>query len=146
MRASVGSPGLSGRNREVIQEQVDHRLQAAETADEKQELYELFLGYLNQRALELQKMGGKDSPEYKRENNILRDTIETYKLKTQESPPPVEPPVTREAPPPQAEQLVADESSQPDGPTETIFCTNCGTKNPAHSKFCYNCGTRLVDV
>ena len=133
-------------DREAIQEQVDHRLQAAETADEKQELYELFLAYLNQRALELQKAGGKDTPEYKRENNILRDTIETYKLKTQDSPPPVEPPVTREAPSPQAEEPVADESGQPDGATETIFCTNCGTKNPAHSKFCYNCGTRLVDV
>ena len=30
------------------------------------------------------------------------------------------------------------------GRTKTVFCIECGEKNPAIAKFCFNCGTRLA--
>ena len=35
-------------------------------------------------------------------------------------------------------------AATPAGKAKTIFCMECGEKNPAMAKFCFNCGTRLA--
>ena len=144
-------------DREEIQRQVTTKLQGAETPSQKQELFNQFKTYLQQRSLELKKQGGKDSPDYKREARILLDVIEGYKLKTESKS--VKSGTT--ATPRQSDNLAA-RISQPVNPTNAptqleennavngstqqdyVFCTNCGTKNPTNSKFCFKCGTQLV--
>ncbi|MDG2992445.1 hypothetical protein L3556_16120 [Candidatus Synechococcus calcipolaris G9] len=91
-------------DREEIERQVTVILQAAETAEQKNGLYNHLIAYLQTRETELAKAGGRDSLDYKREATILQGVIETYKLHQQkptvESPelsappapsPPVEP-------------------------------------------------------
>jgi ribosomal protein L40E len=104
---------------------------------------------LQQREQELDKAGGKDSLEYKRESVIMLELIRQYKLQTAianvetlESliPDPVLTPVTpvgngAAKAPPVAEPNPAQ-----------VFCTNCGHKNPASSNFCAKCGTKLTKV
>jgi len=67
-------------DREAIEEKVIHQLSEAETQQQKQALYEQFLAYLQQRETDLIKVGGKESPQYKREAAVLLEVIETYKL------------------------------------------------------------------
>jgi hypothetical protein len=38
----------------------------------------------------------------------------------------------------------AKKTARPAGKAKTIFCIECGEKNPAIAKFCFNCGTRLA--
>ncbi|XFA72459.1 hypothetical protein RYO59_000684 [Thermosynechococcaceae cyanobacterium Okahandja] len=67
---------------EEIQRQVTVILTAAETPSQKQGLYEHLIAYLKQREQELQKAGGRDSLEYKREAATLQEVIQTYQLGT----------------------------------------------------------------
>ncbi|MGC9503485.1 tubulin-like doman-containing protein [Baaleninema sp.] len=139
------------RDREAIEEQVNAILNSAENADEKMALYQQFLDYLDKRSLELE--GGKDSPEYKREDTIIKGIIETYKLQPHQPPKPQpKPQPTPQVQAPPEPQPFVEETPPPTPVTpaenstanSTVFCTNCGTKNPANSKFCFNCGTKLV--
>ncbi|WP_199245305.1 tubulin-like doman-containing protein [[Phormidium] sp. ETS-05] len=122
-------------DREEIQRQVIAKLDAAETTQQKQQLSQQLMAYLQQRQGELEREGGKDSLIYKREAKIIEDIIESRKLPTNSevfvSPPPVSPPPVSPTP--------------VDAPRH-VFCTNCGTQNPANSKFCYKCGSKLAQV
>lgn len=87
-------------DREEIHRQVTQQLNAAETAAQKQALFEIFMTYLKHREAELEKIGGKDSLEYKREATIILELINTRQL-TQAAlseatvPPPALPPRAR---------------------------------------------------
>ena len=83
-------------DREEIQRQVNKILTSAESPEQKAQCYQQFMTYLEQREGELHRDGGKDSPEYKREAAILRNTIEQYSLKVDVviSPPPVIAPIS----------------------------------------------------
>lgn len=134
-------------DREEIQRQVLQKFSEAETPQQKQTLFQQLTLYLQQRAVELDHEGGRDSLEYKREAQIILSLIEAYKLS-------VSSPIAKDR-----ESLNSSEggaSPQPvsSGNTPTgivnetphIFCTKCGTKNPTDSKFCFKCGTRLVNA
>lgn len=71
-------------DREEIQRQVSAKLAAADRPELKQALYEQLITYLKQRETELEKSGGTDSPDYKREAVIIQDVISSCKLKTVE--------------------------------------------------------------
>ncbi len=137
-------------DREEIQRQVLAQLAAAQTPAQKRSLYDRLMAYLQQRQVELEPEGGTDSLSYKREANIIQSVIETYQLhltepgktatveyrdhKTAAVNVPeatlVQPPIST------SDRTVAV-------PQAHIFCTSCGTKNPANSKFCFKCGTKL---
>jgi hypothetical protein len=70
-------------DKEEIQRQVTAKLNKAETPQQKQEMYQQLITYLQQRAEELTKQGGEDSPEYKREDKIILDLITTHRLNTE---------------------------------------------------------------
>ncbi len=130
-------------DREEIQRQVMQKLNAAETPRQKQAIFGQLTQYLEQRALELDKQGGKDSPDYKREARILLDVIERYKLKVE----------SQSVSPGVVQQPRSDGGNAPTQieaksvtPQAHVFCTNCGTKNPSNSKFCFKCGTQLVKL
>jgi hypothetical protein len=72
--------GVCRDDRQKIQNQVDDRLQSAKTNDQKLELYKVLLRYLQSRVQDLREEGGEDSPVYKRESQIMRETIQQYKL------------------------------------------------------------------
>ncbi|MEC4985467.1 MAG: tubulin-like doman-containing protein [Oscillatoria sp. PMC 1068.18] len=139
-------------DREEIQRQVLEKLNAADTDAKKQALFRQLLGYLEQRALELS--GGKDSPDYKREAQIILNLIEAKKLKTSteisvtpeqvKSSVAVSQPVNQVAVPTKLDGNNGATTQQDPAPLTSVFCTNCGTKNPASSKFCFKCGTKLV--
>jgi hypothetical protein len=130
-------------DREEIQRQVMQKLNAAETPRQKQAVFGQLTRYLEQRALELDKQGGKDSPDYKREARILLDVIERYKLKVENQS--VSPGVVQ-----QPHSNGGNAPTQIEAKSVTsqahVFCTNCGTKNPSNSKFCFKCGTQLVKL
>ena len=67
-------------DREAIERQVNAIYEAVETESQKQQLYQQFQGYLHQRAEELAKLGGKDSPIYARDKAIILDVINRLKL------------------------------------------------------------------
>ena len=69
-------------DREEIQRQINEQLTQAETPQQKRQLYQTFTNYLEHRALELEKQGGKDSPEYKREAEVIKRLIDDYQLYT----------------------------------------------------------------
>ncbi len=144
-------------DRNAIQSQVTHRLTAAETVEQKHALFIQLKDYLERRALELDKLGGMDSQEYKREAKIILDTIGAYGLESiiEE---PIVPPIGE---PKKTEQTssVQTGTNQPLTPVEPptmlppqptapnhVFCTNCGAQNPANSNFCSSCGTRLMKL
>jgi hypothetical protein len=83
-------------DRQAIDKQVKQKLAAAETPEQKQFISGQLMSYLVTRAeeLEAQKLGGKDSPIYKRESDIIRRLFEEYRLPTStDTPPdPLEPP------------------------------------------------------
>ncbi|MEM1426765.1 MAG: hypothetical protein AAGF75_09455, partial [Cyanobacteria bacterium P01_H01_bin.130] len=70
-------------DRAEIQQQVDLILDGAETPEAKQLLGDKLLTYLDARASTLAKAGGKDSPDYRREADVIRKTIRNYKLSTE---------------------------------------------------------------
>ncbi|NJL39108.1 MAG: hypothetical protein HC899_21930 [Leptolyngbyaceae cyanobacterium SM1_4_3] len=74
-------------DREEIQSQIDKKLRAADQSASKQVLCDQLLSYLKQRETELVKVGGTDSPEYKREFTLVESVIARYKLKTADSEP-----------------------------------------------------------
>ena len=92
-------------DREEIQQQVTQKLTDAETDAQKQILFQQLIAYLEQRALELEKLGGRDSPDYKREARILLDVVETYQLKRDDS-------VATAATPEPEEKMLASASSR----------------------------------
>ncbi|HEY9639459.1 MAG TPA: tubulin-like doman-containing protein [Coleofasciculaceae cyanobacterium] len=136
-------------DREEIQKQVTRRLSLTETEAQKQTLFNQLMAYLQQREQELDKAGGKDSLEYKRESVILLELIRHYKLQTAianveilESLLPdaaVSLPVSTDNGATQAAPAPAPNSAQ-------VFCTSCGFKNPASSNFCAKCGSKLTKV
>lgn len=67
-------------DREEIQRQVNAIYEAAETPEQKQQLYQQLTDYLKQRASDLEKLGGEDAPLYAREKAIVLDIIRNYKL------------------------------------------------------------------
>ena len=137
-------------DKEAIQRQVSAKLADADQTQDKVVLYDQIMNYLKLREAELEKVGGSDSPDYKREATIIRDLITSEKLqpdnqsKTIVIQPvipadksPVEP--IEEPPIPNIPLIKA-----PVIAPVNVFCTECGVQNPAQSKFCCNCGTRLV--
>ncbi|MBC6453213.1 MAG: zinc-ribbon domain-containing protein [Hormoscilla sp. SP5CHS1] len=152
-------------DREEILRQVTLKLNGAENDSQKQELFDLLTQYLARRKEELSNMGGEDSPEYKREKTIILETIEAYKLQTAAPKSPVVAPQHEKTPIDShaaAATVIKDtvhagngmrsggsddpEESPVDSVQKHVFCTNCGTKNPAASNFCYKCGTRLAKL
>ncbi len=67
-------------DREEIQRQITEKLNQAETPEQKRQLYQTLMAYLEHRSLELGKQGGKDSPEYKREAEIIKRLIDDHQL------------------------------------------------------------------
>ncbi|MDJ0599774.1 MAG: tubulin-like doman-containing protein [Crocosphaera sp.] len=67
-------------DREEIQRQITEQLNQADTPQQKRQLYQTLTAYLEHRSLELEKQGGKDSPEYKREAEIIKRLIDDYQL------------------------------------------------------------------
>jgi hypothetical protein len=64
-----------------IQRQADDRLDSADSPEKKTQCYQQLMTYLKQRENELKPDGGTDSPDHKREAEILKQTIEKYGLK-----------------------------------------------------------------
>ncbi|MGK7932753.1 MAG: tubulin-like doman-containing protein [Microcystaceae cyanobacterium] len=119
-------------DREEIQRQVTVKINAAQTPQQKQELYQELITYLQQREKALVKQGGKDSPEYKRENQIIKDLITTHRLSA-----------TQVSNPSQPEPVVSNPSNNNDVTTH-LFCPQCGHQNPINFNFCSKCGTKLA--
>lgn len=67
-------------DREEIQRQITEQLNQADTSQQKRQLYQTLTAYLEHRSLELEKQGGKDSPEYKREAEIIKRLIDDHQL------------------------------------------------------------------
>ncbi|ACB50418.1 unknown [Crocosphaera subtropica ATCC 51142] len=67
-------------DREEIQRQITEQLNQAETPQQKRQLYQTLTAYLEHRSLELEKQGRKDSPEYKREAEIIKRLIDDHQL------------------------------------------------------------------
>jgi hypothetical protein len=134
-------------DRKEIESQVNLKIQQAETPEQKHKLYQELINYLELRSVELQKEGGKDSLEYKREATVVENLIEIYKLATEPldlpTPKPAKLPLD-----PQASQPTKIEDNlgqNREQVSSSIFCNNCGAKNRSNSKFCSNCGTKLVN-
>jgi ribosomal protein L40E len=128
-------------DREEIDKQVKRKLNAAETIQQKRQLYEQLTAYLASRELELENQGGKDSLIYKREAKIIEKTIEEYKLLVGEE--------VKKSVEEKVEVVPKEEpmdKKQKESQQQSIFCTACGAKNPLSSNFCYKCGTRLTKV
>jgi hypothetical protein len=142
------------QDREEVESQVNQKLHSAETNSQKQNLYQQLMSYLTQRALELDKEGGKDSLEYKREANIIEKLIENYQLNIVAGESTDSPTYQREQlPVPQAQSeptiIQVEDTSATSFPAKPeaasyIFCSNCGAKNPRNFKFCSTCGTKLT--
>jgi hypothetical protein len=69
-------------DREEIERQIAAKLADVDSDRAKHDLFEQLLNYLQERDRELEKMGGKDSPEYKREAQVILKTIQKYHLRT----------------------------------------------------------------
>jgi Short C-terminal domain len=69
-------------DRQAIDQQVQYILTEAETPEQKHALFNQLRSYLDQRAEELhtQKLGGKDSPIYKRESDIILKLVNKHGL------------------------------------------------------------------
>jgi hypothetical protein len=97
------------RDREEIQRQVSAKLSAANQPESKQVLYDQLITYLKQREAELEKFGGADSSDYKREVTIIQDVIKSHNLKIDGGP---EPPVHRKEPTEPKPPIPKDEEYQ----------------------------------
>lgn len=86
-------------DREEIQKQVSEILNALDDEAQRKDIYSQVVRFREQRALDLDKSGGKDSPQYKREAEVINDLILKYRLKVNSS----------EA----GEAISTDDSSQP---------------------------------
>lgn len=130
-------------DREAIQLQLSQRVNSAETSSQKHELFQQLVDYLEERASELNKLGGKDSPDYKREATIVLEFIKTHKLKVDST---ELSNLSISTPPVLANNAFQDSTSSSDITHSYVFCTECGVKNPTNSKFCFKCGTQLVEL
>jgi hypothetical protein len=72
-------------DKEEIQKQLTLKFSEADGVNTKRLLYDEFMTYLKQRELELEKLGGSDSPDYKREATIIQNVITFQKLKIDET-------------------------------------------------------------
>lgn len=72
-------------DREELERQITEKFNAADQPASKKVLYDQLLTYLKQRETELNKVGGTDSPEYKREFTLIEEVITQYKLKITDS-------------------------------------------------------------
>jgi ribosomal protein L40E len=123
-------------DKEEIQRQVSEKLKA-DQPEAKQALYTQLVAYLKQRETELEKNGGADSPDYKREATIIQTVITANKLKTGDE--------TETIASPEPQKLSVQKSqSNSERTAEQVFCTKCGTQNPVQSNFCFQCGNQLV--
>ncbi|MEH1960320.1 MAG: tubulin-like doman-containing protein [Nostoc sp.] len=137
-------------DKEAIGRQVSAKLADADQAQDKLGLYDQFINYLKQREAELEKIGGSDSPDYKREATIIKDLItsENLQLDNKSKLSVIQLVISPEKP---LVDFIEEPHISNISPVEppfmagaNVFCTECGEQNPARSKFCYNCGTRLV--
>lgn len=123
-------------DKEEIQRQVSEKLKA-DQPEAKQALYTQLVAYLKQRETELEKNGGEDSPNYKREATIIQTVITANKLKMGDN--------TESVASPEHQKLSVQKSeSNSERTAEQVFCTKCGTQNPVQSNFCFQCGNQLV--
>ncbi|NJR65304.1 MAG: hypothetical protein HC772_08270 [Leptolyngbyaceae cyanobacterium CRU_2_3] len=67
-------------DREAIQRQILKKLATIYRPEAKQAVYEQLVDYLRQREIELKQIGGRNSPEYKRELLIIEAVIESRNL------------------------------------------------------------------
>ena len=121
-------------DRKEIQRQITAKLNACTNATSKNKLYQELLKYLEQRALELEVQGGKDSLEYKREDKIILDLIEAYNINK------LQPEDITDIPTKLVDENIPLAKNQV---TSSIFCANCGAKNPSNYNFCSKCGVKL---
>lgn len=137
-------------DKEAIQHQVSAKLADTDQAQDKLGLYDQFMNYLKEREAELEKIGGSDSPDYKREATIIKNliTFENLQPDNKSKPPVIQPVISPEKP---LVDLIEELHISNISPVEpplvagaNVFCAECGEQNPARSNFCYNCGTRLV--
>ncbi|GAB4341108.1 MAG: tubulin-like doman-containing protein [Cyanophyceae cyanobacterium] len=70
------------RDREEVQRQVTSYLNDLKTPEARQTLYQKLMVYLRSRALELDAKGGRESPEYRREDTVIAKLIAEYRLKS----------------------------------------------------------------
>lgn len=125
-------------DKEEIQRQVSAKL-TTDGSEAKQVLYEQLVAYLKQRETELEKNGGTDSPDYKREATIIQTVITANKLKVGGNTESLETPELQQS-------LVQKVESNSAAIGAQIFCTRCGSQNPVQSNFCFQCGNQLVKV
>lgn len=132
-------------DREEIQRQVNAKLAVSETEVQKRSLYTQLINYLRQREVDLDKEGGKDSPDYKRENKIIQAVIAKYKLNVGGVPDVTTPPAPVQDSVVQA-PTVLDGNGGGNNVRVSVFCTSCRAENSTSSNFCFNCGTKLVKM
>ncbi|MBE9039114.1 hypothetical protein [aff. Roholtiella sp. LEGE 12411] len=123
-------------DKEAIQRQVSAKLaDADQQAQDKPALYDQLMNYLKQREAELEKVGGSDSPDYKREATIIQDLITSEMQSDNKSKATVIHVITPEKPPDEP----SEEPPIPNIPSvepfvvaaANVFCTECGMQNPA---------------
>jgi hypothetical protein len=68
------------RDRDEIQRQITSYLNDLKTSEDRQNLYQKLIKYLGMRALELDAKGGKESPEYRREDTVIAKLIVEQRL------------------------------------------------------------------
>jgi hypothetical protein len=123
-------------DRQEIERQLAQKFDNSESDTEKQAIYRQLIAYLEQRAMDLAKQGGKDSPDYKREATIIQKAIEKRGII------PTRPLLLLESDPVTFDDAQVSQETSP--PTRThIFCTKCGQQNPANANFCSKCGNKL---
>jgi len=111
-------------------EEIQRQVKAKFTTLDQQTLYNQLMNYLQEREIELEKVGGSDSPDYKREAAIIQSVIVAQKLQPGKVEPVVAIPVQT------SPKVVAPGK---------VFCTKCGQPNPADSNFCFSCGNKLMN-
>ncbi|BAZ46583.1 hypothetical protein NIES4102_36190 [Chondrocystis sp. NIES-4102] len=100
-------------DKEEIERQVNAIYESATTEAQKQQLDQQLTDYLQQRAKDLEKLGGKESPVYVREKNIVGNVIEKYKLSTSQTQTTFSIPVATSQPQPVAIKMNGVSDTQP---------------------------------
>lgn len=156
---------------EEIQRQITAKLNACNSPQDKQILYQQLLDYLATRALDLDSQGGKDTLEYKREDKIILDLIEEHRLNietekveenldvsTNKNEQEVftenayiideqeEQKFTQNSSNSEQKRLEEEPPTLQKSPISHIFCMYCGGKNPSNYNFCSKCGKKLIKM
>lgn len=130
-------------DKEEIKRQVSAELNNLNSEQEKWNLYQQLLDYLTERALEFN--GGKDSPQYKREDAIIGSLIKQYKLNLAlNQSVDIVPNNIHQNENITAELIEPEITEQQKAISASIFCSDCGAKNASTAKFCSNCGHKLT--